>query len=543
MSITQQERFMNTPLVECVPNFSDGRRPQVLEAIVSAIQRAAPVSVLDYSSDHDHNRSVVTFVGAPDDVLEAAFAAIQIAAQLIDMEVHRGQHPRIGATDVVPFVPLRGITLEQCAELARRLGERVGTELGIPVYLYEAAARRPERQNLEAVRRGEYEGLKSAIQSDPERAPDFGPSQLGKAGAVAIGARPPLIAFNVYLNTSEVEIAKQIAKAVRHSSGGLRYVKALGLLVDGKAQVSLNLTDYKHTPIQRALELIRREADRYGVRPVRTELIGLIPEDALIEAAIWYLQLSDFDPNQRILERRLQNLPPHLAAAEPPGDSAPPEPAVPKEATVRAAPTPDLAAFAQSVAQGTPMPGGGAVAALVGALAAALGEMVARLTIASSRERYAPVKAEMEALASRAAALRHALLEAIERDSRAFNAVVSAYQLPPTQPEREQSIQAALRDAAQVPLDVIMHCLEVIKLVRTATDRGLDRAAADAATGAYMAQAAIESSALNVRVNAALLNDSVLAHALTQQALSAVGEARALCADVIVIAETRAKLR
>ncbi|MCS6869832.1 MAG: glutamate formimidoyltransferase [Anaerolineae bacterium] len=534
---------MNTPLIECVPNFSDGRRPHVLEAIVSAIQRAAPVSVLDYSSDHDHNRSVVTFVGAPEDVLEAAFAAIKTAAQLIDMEVHRGQHPRIGATDVVPFVPLRGATLEQCAELARRLGERVGTELGIPVYLYEAAATRPDRQNLEDVRRGEYEGLKVAIQNDPDRAPDFGPAQLGKAGAVAIGARPPLIAFNVYLNTSEVEIAKQIAKAVRHSSGGLRYVKALGLLVDGKAQVSLNLTDYKRTPIQRALELIRREADRYGVRPIRTELIGLIPEDALTEAAIWYLQLSDFDPNQRVLERRLQNLPPHLAPSEPAERAVAPEPAVPKDATLHAAAPLDLAAFVESVAQATPTPGSGAVAALVGALAAALGEMVARLTLASSRERYAATKAEMGTLANRAAALRRALLEAVNRDNRAFNAVVSAYQIPPTQPNREQVIQAALRDAAQVPLDVITHCLEVIKLARTVADRGVDRAAAEAATAAYMAQAAVESSALNARINAALLSDSVLAHALAQQALSAVGEARALCADVIVIAETRAKLR
>jgi glutamate formiminotransferase/formiminotetrahydrofolate cyclodeaminase len=535
---------MNAPLIECVPNFSDGRRPQVLEAIVSAIQRAAPVSVLDYSSDHDHNRSVVTFVGAPDDVLEAAFAAIKTAAQLIDMDVHRGQHPRIGAADVVPFVPLRGATLEQCADLARRLGGRVGTELGIPVYLYEAAATRPERQNLEDVRRGEYEGLKRAIQSDPERAPDFGPAELGKAGAVAIGARPPLIAFNVYLNTAEVEIAKQIARAVRHSSGGLRYVKALGLLVDGKAQVSLNLTDYTRTPIQRALELIRREADRYGVRPIRTELIGLIPEDALTDAAVWYLQLSDFDPNQRVLERRLQNLPPHLTLAERPAAAADlPEPSAPKDATLHAASSPDLTAFAELVAQATPTPGGGAVSALVGALAAALSEMVARLTIASSRERYAPVKAEMNALASRAAALRRALLEAIQRDSRAFNAVVSAYQIPPAQPNREQLVQAALRDAAQVPLDVIMHCLDVIKLTRTVADRGLDRAAADAATAAYMAQAAVESSALNVRVNAALLSDSLLAHALQQQALSAVGEARALCADVIVIAETRAKLR
>ncbi len=533
---------MTVPLIECVPNFSDGRRPQVLEAILSAIQGAAPVSILDYSSDHDHNRSVVTFVGAPDDVLEAAFAAIKTAAQLIDMDMHRGQHPRIGAADVVPFVPLRGATLEQCAELARRLGERVGTELGIPVYLYEAAATRPERQNLEDVRRGEYEGLRLAIQNDPARAPDFGPAQLGKAGAVAIGARLPLIAFNVYLNTAEVEIAKQIARAVRYSSGGLRYVKALGLLVDGKAQVSLNLTDYTRTPIHRVLELIRREADRYGVRPIRTELIGLIPEDALTDAAVWYLQLSDFDPNQRIIERRLRNLPPHLSPAGRAADH-PLEPPALGDATSRAATSPDVAAFGESVAQATPTPGGVAVSASVGALAAALSEMAARLTAVSSRERYAPMKAEMNTLASRAAALRRALLEAVQRDSRAFNAVVSAYQTPPAQPDREQLVQAALRDAAQVPLDVIAHCLEVLKLTRAIVERSLDRAIAEVATAARMAQAATESAALNVRINAALLSDSLLAQTLQRQALSAVDEARALCAEVVMIAETRAKLR
>ncbi len=539
---------MNQPLVECVPNFSEGRRPEVVQAIVNAIQHAAPISLLDRSSDHDHNRSVVTFVGAPEDVLEAAFAAIQTAARLIDMEVHRGQHPRIGATDVVPFVPLRGATLELCADLARRLGERVAVQLGIPVYLYEAAATRPDRQNLEDVRRDEYEGLKRAIQEDPNRAPDFGPAQLGSAGAVAIGARPPLIAFNVYLSTGDVQIAKQIAKAVRHSSGGLRYVKALGLLVDGKAQVSMNLTDYTRTPLHRALELIRREADRFGVRPIHTELIGLIPENALTESAAWYLQLEGFDPDQYILERRLQNLP----AEGPPADmprSLPEsaalhsEPPTPKDATLHAAPTADVTAFAESVAQGTPTPGGGAVAALAGGLAAALSEMVARITFSTSRERYAAVKAEMGVLADRAAALRAALLDAVSRDSRAFNAVISAYQIDRAQHNRDAIIQAALRDAAQVPLDVINHCLEVVKLARSVADRGIDRAASDAATAAYMVQAAIESAALNVRVNAQLLHDKTLAAALQQQALSAVGEARALCADVIVIAETRAKLR
>lgn len=294
-------------LVECVPNFSEGRRKEVIEAIVQAIAEGGKVWILDVESDEDHNRSVVTFVGEPEAVEEAAFRGIKKAAELIDMDQHRGQHPRIGAADVVPFVPLKGVTMEECVAMARRLGERVGSELGISVYLYGEAATRPERQDLSYIRRGEYEGLKEAIATDPDRAPDFGPKALGKAGATVIGARPPLIAFNVYLGTDDVRIAREIAKAVRHSSGGLRYVKALGLLVKGKAQVSMNLTDYRQTPIHRVMEMIRREAARYGVNVVSSEVVGLIPEDALLDAAIYYLQLEGFSKEQ-ILERKLERL-------------------------------------------------------------------------------------------------------------------------------------------------------------------------------------------------------------------------------------------
>jgi len=291
-------------IVECVPNFSEGRRQEVIDRIVQAIAGVEEVRVLDVESDADHNRSVVTFAGSPEGVEEAAFRAIETAAQLIDMDEHRGEHPRIGATDVVPFVPIRGVTMADCVAIARRLGERVGRELGIPVYLYAEAATRPERRDLAYIRRGEYEGLKESIAADPDRAPDFGPAKLGKAGATVIGARPPLIAYNVYLNTDDVEIAKKIAKAVRHSSGGLRYVKALGLLVRGRAQVSMNLTDYRKTPISRVMELIRREAARYGVSVVSSEIVGLVPEEAILDAALYYLQLDGFSYD-RILERRL----------------------------------------------------------------------------------------------------------------------------------------------------------------------------------------------------------------------------------------------
>ncbi len=296
------------PIVECVPNFSEGRRQAVIDSISAAMAHVPGVRVLDVQSDADHNRCVVTAIGAPEPVLEAAYQAISVAAQAIDMDHHRGAHPRMGATDVVPFVPVRGLTMGECAELARRLGERVGRELDIPVYLYEEAAVRPERRNLADLRRGEYELLKTEIELNPDRRPDYGPARLGPAGATAIGARPPLIAYNVYLNTGDVAPARAIARAVRHSSGGLRFVKALGLVVEGQAQISMNLTDYRRTPIHRVVEMIRSEAARYGLAVTRGEVVGLLPAEALLEAAQYYLQLHDLAPGQ-VLEN-------HLSAGE-----------------------------------------------------------------------------------------------------------------------------------------------------------------------------------------------------------------------------------
>jgi glutamate formiminotransferase len=291
-------------MIECIPNVSEGRRQEVIDAIAATIAGVPGVAVLDTSADADHNRSVITFAGPAESVAEAAFQAVRRAAELIDMNEHRGEHPRVGATDVLPFVPLRGATLDECVALARAVGQRIGEQLGIPVYLYEAAATRHERAALPNLRRGEYEGLRDAIASDPQRAPDFGPARLGPAGATIVGARQPLIAYNVYLNTSDVRIAKRIAKAVRGSSGGLRGVRGLGLLVDGRAQVSMNLIDYTTTPIHRAVEMIAREAAVYGAQVVESELVGLIPEDALIDAARFYLRLHDMRDDQ-VLERRL----------------------------------------------------------------------------------------------------------------------------------------------------------------------------------------------------------------------------------------------
>ncbi|MBK9713620.1 MAG: glutamate formimidoyltransferase [Kouleothrix sp.] len=291
-------------MIECIPNFSEGRRQDVIDAIAGAIGEVAGTAILDVHADADHNRSVITFAGAADAVAEAAFRAVRRAADLIDMREHRGEHPRVGATDVLPFVPLRGATLDQCVQIAGAVGRRIGEELDIPVYLYEAAATRPDRAALPDLRRGEYEGLLAAIETDPARAPDFGPARLGPAGATIVGARPPLIAYNVYLNTGDVAIAKRIAKAVRGSSGGLRGVRALGLLVDGRAQVSMNLIDYKNTPLHRVVELVAREAAAYGATIAESELVGLIPEDALLDAARFYLRLHAMEESQ-LLERRL----------------------------------------------------------------------------------------------------------------------------------------------------------------------------------------------------------------------------------------------
>jgi len=354
---------MANPLVECIPNFSEARRPEVVEAILAAIQAVPGVHILDRHSDLDHNRTVVTFVGSPAAVEEAAYQGIARAAELIDLDHHTGEHPRMGAADVVPFVPIRDITMVDCVEMARRLGKRVGDTLNIPVYLYEEAATRPERTNLENIRRGQYEGLKAEMGINPARDPDFGPRAVGPAGGTVIGARAPLIAFNVYLTTDDVSIAQKIGRAVRNSSGGMRFVKGMGVLVEGRAQVSMNLTNYRKSPIARVVELVRREAQRYGVGIHHTELVGLTPEEALIDAAQWYLQLDGFEPDQ-IMERRLFDADTTATA----GESAPAGPD-----------------FLEQLASATPTPGGGSAAAHTGAAGAALVAMVARLTICKKK--------------------------------------------------------------------------------------------------------------------------------------------------------------
>jgi glutamate formiminotransferase/formiminotetrahydrofolate cyclodeaminase len=481
---------MSQPTVECIANYSEARRPAVIQAIAEAIQGVPQVRILDFHSDVDHNRTVITFIGPPFEIEEAAFRSIAKAAELINLDEHTGEHPRIGATDVVPFVPISGVSMQDCVALATRLGKRVGDELSIPVYLYEEAATRPERRNLEAIRRGEYEGLKVEITTNLERKPDFGPAQLGHAGATVIGARNPLIAYNVYLTTEDISIAKKIARAIRHSSGGLRYVKALEMLVDGRAQVSMNLTNYHGTPVARVVETIRREAQRYGVSIHHSELVGLIPQEALVDAAVWYLQLDQFKSEQ-ILETKLYATLQEERLSQPPGSKS------------------QASAFLDELAAGTPTPGGGSAAAFSGAAAAALVAMVARLTI--GKKKYAPVESQMVQVLERAEKIRAALSTAVHEDAEAFKNVIAALKMPQNileeQSARSHNLEQATINAMVVPLNVARQVVELLELAKITAAVGNLNAISDSGAAAALAKAALEAAALNVRINALSLEN------------------------------------
>ncbi len=501
---------MPNQLIECISNFSEARRPEVVEQIKTSISSVPGVTVLDQHSDLDHNRTVLTFVGEPAGVEEAAFQAIAKAAKLIDLDQHQGEHPRIGATDVVPFVPIKGVSMDDCVQMAQRVGRRVGEELGIPVYLYEEASTRPERRNLANIRRGEYEALKVEIGSEPAREPDYGPNKVGPAGAVVIGARQALIAFNVYLTTADLSVAKKIANAVRHSSGGLRFVKALGLEVEGQAQVSMNLTNFQRTPVARVVEMIRREAERYGVSIHHSELVGLIPQDALVDAAQWYMQLDQFEPDQ-ILEYRLA-----AAQAETDISEASKDPSRINE-------------FLDALAAGSPTPGSGSAAAFSGAAGAALVAMVSRLTIGKAK--YADVEAQMQSTLKQVEKLRADLSAAVQQDAAAFEAVMAAFRLPKDtdeqRAERSRAIQDATLNAAQVPLEVAGMAVDVIEQAVTVVTHGNVNAISDGATGAALARAALNGAGYNVRINALSLKDSdaagLLIEKLDQLELRAAG--------------------
>lgn len=506
------------PLVECVPNFSNGRDPEVYNAIAESISNVDGVHVLDVSADRDHNRTVITFAGSPAAVEAAAFEAIATAAKLIDLDKHKGEHPRLGATDVCPFIPIHGVTMAEAADMARRLGRRVGEELGIAVYLYGAAATRPERESLSAIRRGEYEQWKAEVADNPDREPDFGPAEPRRWGATVIGARPFLIAYNLFLNTDDVAVAEQIARAIRYSSGGLRYVQARGFLVDGQAQVSMNLTNFEKTPVYTVQELVKREAAQRGVMVTRAELVGLIPHQALTDSAVWYLQLADLQDEQ-ILERKLQQV---SAESE--------------ETDVDEMATP--AAFVEAVAAATAAPGGGSVGACAGALAAALAQMVAGLTV--GRKRYAEVNDDAERILTEAGELQRKLLAGITEDAAAFAGVMAVMRDKSLSEEaKAEALEAATIVACEVPLRIATLSRDAGRLGREITAIGNVNATSDAAAAAIMARAAVQIAALNVKINAATLADQTLAVGWRTELDDLEAEAEQFAAEAMTVAAER----
>lgn len=514
-------------IVECVPNISEGRDALVLEAVAAAVRGVAGVELLDVDPGAETNRTVFTFVGGPEAVGEAAFRLAQAATRLIDMRQHKGAHSRIGALDVCPFVPVGGgATMDDCVELARQVGQRIAFELDLPVYLYERAATRPERQSLAEIRKGEYEGLAAKLQ-DPEWQPDFGkPVFNPRAGASIVGARPFLIAYNVDLNTTDKKLAHDIALDIREQGrtakdaagkplkdaeghavklpGKLRAVRAVGWYIPefGRAQVSINLLDFTVTPPHAAFEAVREGARLRGMRVTGSELVGLIPLEALLAAGRFYLQaqgkspavpepdlvqaarvglglddVKPFEPSQAVIEYRL----------------------APREKGLRAL---SLTGFADELSRSTPAPGGGSVSALCGALSGALVSMVAALTHPGAAAADRPA---LLSLGENAQKLKDRLLQAIDADAAAFDGIGEARRLPKKTPEeqqaRDQALQQATRQAIEVPLSVVGMAAELAGLALTAARHGLAAARSDAGVAAWCARTAAEGAALNVRIN------------------------------------------
>ncbi|MGA7923115.1 MAG: glutamate formimidoyltransferase [Thermoplasmata archaeon] len=469
-------------LFESVPNFSEGRDAGKIQAIANAGRTVPGVTVLDVEQNPDHHRSVMTLVGEAEPLVEALIRMMRVAIDVIDLNEHRGEHPRMGAVDVVPFVPLGEASTDDAVHVAEQLAKRTWQELQVPVYLYGLAARRPERSDLAVVRKGEFEGIRTAIATDPDRRPDVGdPAVHPTAGIVAIGARPVLIAYNAYLTTPDVAIAKKIARAIRGRDGGLTEVKALGFTIAERqlAQVSMNLTDYRKTPVHRVLELVRREAARYGVGIEESEIVGLVPEDALLDAAEFYLQLNRFD-RSTILERKL------MGAA---GPSAAPRPL--RESTI--------AEFSGRVAERSPTPGGGSVAAVAAALGAALGEMV----LAYSQSPTDP-DPDLATMLRELTDARRRLLLLIDEDAAAYEAVRSARSArkgKPEDPEVQRAVVESLRHAAEVPLRTARMAFEVSRMLESAQGRTKAALASDLASALALLTAARVSAVANVGIN------------------------------------------
>jgi glutamate formiminotransferase / formiminotetrahydrofolate cyclodeaminase len=482
-------------IVECVPNFSEGRDKAKVDAIIEAMKMDG-VYLLDREMDADHNRCVITLVGEREPIQEAAIRGVGKAAELIDLNVHRGAHPRMGAADVVPFIPIEGVTIEDCVAMARQVGAEIWKRYQIPVYLYEAAATSPERQNLENIRRGQFEGLREEIATNPLRKPDFGdPRVHPTAGATVVGARKFLIAYNVFLNTPDVEIAKKIAKAVRFSNGGLRFVKGAGFLVRGLAQVSMNLTDFEQTPIHRVFELVKREAGRYGAMPVSSEIVGLIPKKALEAAAEWFLQIENFD-SSLILENRLSAVMSGKAAI----------------GGLRAGVEP----FIEQLAAPTVTPGGGSAAAASGAMAAGLACMVASMS--RGKKAYLQHERELSEAIARLSQLREELKTAIDADAESFNAVMKAYKEAKIAANADAIIEAALKQATAVPLSVAERSRKVAGIAEKLKPITNPNMKSDLATAIGLARAALQGALANVEINLESIKDEAFKAATRKRA-------------------------
>ena len=471
-------------LVECVPNFSEGQRREVIESITDAIRKTPGVMLLDVESNPDHNRSVISFVGEPGPVKDAALAASQKAIELIDLRHHKGEHPRMGAVDVVPFVPLSGVTMDDCVSLARSFGQEFAEKFHVPVFLYEEAAATPERRNLADVREGEFEGLRDEIGRDPAKKPDFGPEKIhATAGATAVGAREILVAYNVNLGTSDLDVAKKIAHQLRAKDGGLAFVKALGfgLKERGIVQVSMNLTNYRKSQLFKAYELVKLFADRYGVPVVGSEIVGLAPMDSLVDSAEFYLRLENFSRDQ-VLERKLFAPQPSTLTDQ------------------------SLALFSEEVASKKATPGGGSVSAYIGALAAGLVCMVARITMG---KKEAPPSVEgLNEVVKEGNALRQKLLRLVVEDTEAFDLVMKAFKLSKDQPEaRKKAIEEATVKASEIPLSTLDCSVRVLRLAHEVAEKGSTNALSDVVTAVSAARAAVEGAASNVMINLKTLED------------------------------------
>ncbi len=530
-------------LVECVPNISEGRRPEVYEAVAQAAASVPGVRLLDVDPGQETNRTVITFVGEPDAVVEGAFQLIVKARELIDMREHTGAHSRQGAVDVVPFVPVSEITMDECVELAHRLGKRVGEELGLPVYLYEFAATRPERRSLADIRVGEYEALPEKL-AKPEWKPDYGPAKFVPSfGAVTIGARKFLVAYNVNLNVTDKRWANRVAFDVREKGrtvtkdgkkvqqpGMLKAVRAVGWYIPeyGCAQVSMNLVDLDVTPVHRAFDACEERAQARGMRVTGSELVGLIPRQAILDAGTHYLvrmgrspgvpekdivhaavrslgleEVSDFKPEERVID--------YILAPERPLASM------------------TLQDFADETSRDSAAPGGGSVAALAGALGAALAAMVTNL--AHPKSAYAGVRDQLEEVAVEGQRLKQQLLDAIDEDTWSFQKLMAANKV--SGPEKEAAVREATLGAARVPLSVAEACVRIAELCEKAAEIGMPASLSDAGVGAAMARAAALGAAMNVRINLQDMAEDPEAAELLRRADEAVSRTNAV-ADRLV---------